>query len=110
MTAWVHRVRICGSQVLRQCRIAGDTVLHICRKQTNPLRVTLSKACFKISVQNMMDVFKKQDVLLPGTFCYEGRKVATLLPVLPPAVTRDYREELFPVTLTVLNLQSDSYI
>jgi hypothetical protein len=57
----------------------------------------------------MRDVIKKQDVLLPGTFCYESQKVATFLPVLPPAVTRDYRAELLPVTLTVLKLQSGSY-
>jgi len=58
----------------------------------------------------MRDIFKKQDVLLPGTFCYESQKVATFLPVLPPAVTRDYRAELLPVNLTVLKHQSDSYI
>jgi hypothetical protein len=52
----------------------------------------------------------KQDVLLPGTFCYESQKVAIFLPVLPPAVTRDYRAELLPFSLTVLKLQSDSYI
>jgi hypothetical protein len=51
-------------------------------------------------------VFKKQDVLLSGKFCYESRKVATLL----PAVIRDYRAALLPVTLTVLKLQSDSYV
>jgi len=72
--------------------------------------VILSKACFKILVQNMRDIFKKQDVLLPGTFCYESREVAIFLPVLPPAVTRDYRAELLPFSLTVLKLQSDTYI
>jgi len=65
----VHRARICGSQVLRQCCTAGDTVLHISRKQTKPSRVILSNS-----------------------------------------VTRHYRAELLPVTLTVLELQSDSYI
>jgi len=58
----------------------------------------------------MRGVFKEQDVLLSGTFCYEIHKVATFLPVLPPAVTWDYGAELLPVTLTVLKLQSDSYI
>jgi hypothetical protein len=75
-----------------------------------PIVSILLKAFFKISVQNMTDIFKKQDVLLPGTVRYESQKVATFLPVLTPAVTRDYRAELHPITLTVLKLQSDSYI
>jgi hypothetical protein len=58
----------------------------------------------------MRDIFKKQDVLLPGVFCYDSQKVAIFLPILPPAVTWDYRAELSPVTLTVLKLKSDSYI
>lgn len=69
----------------------------------------LSKACFKIAVQNMRDISKKQDVLLPGTYCYDSQKVATFLPVLHPALTRDYRAELLPVTVTVVKLLSDSY-
>ena len=52
----------------------------------------------------------RQDVLLPGIFRYESQKVATFLPLLPLAVTRHYRTELLPVTLTVLKLQYDSYI